>query len=176
MPTNSRLHGRSGEVPPGLDDVDLALLRALQADARTTQAALGQAVGLTGPSVYARIRRLERDGVIRGYTTLVDPQAVGQDLVAFVRVGTQAGPGEQQPFESFVLAEDQIVECYDVDGEDSYILKVRTASPQTLRDLLARLRAIPGVTRSVTSIALAGVKDLTRTGHVTGPGDPGEPS
>ena len=161
-------------MPTALDEVDLKLLRALQANARATQAALGQAVGLTGPSVYARIRRLEREGIIRGYTALVAPEAVQQDLVAFIRVGTRAGPGERQPFESFVLAEDEIAECYDVDGEDSYILKVRTASPQTLRDLLARLRAIHGVCRSVTSIALADVKDLTRTGHVPPP-DPGQP-
>ena len=137
-----------------VDETDLAILRLLQTDGRATHAAIGKAVGLTGPSVYARIKRLERDGIIRGYTALIDPAALDQGLVAIVRVSLKASADEQEPFESIVGADPQVLECHDVDGEDSYILKVRTASPQTLRRLLADLHGIPGVTRTVSSIAL----------------------
>ncbi|MGW1196709.1 Lrp/AsnC family transcriptional regulator [Streptomyces sp. NPDC002536] len=156
-----------------MDDIDVQILRILQADGRATHAAIGKAVGLTGPSVYSRIRRMERDGVIRGYTTLIDPRALEQDLVAHMRVGTHADENEQQPFERFVHDEPQILECHDVDGEDSYVLKIRTATPQSLRRLLARIRAIPGVTRTVTSIALETIKEPTASAHLTAPQQPG---
>ncbi|GAA4631725.1 Lrp/AsnC family transcriptional regulator [Actinoallomurus vinaceus] len=151
-----------------VDETDLAILRLLQTDGRATHAAIGKAVGLTGPSVYARIKRMERDGIIRGYTALIDPAALDQGLVAIVRVSLKASADEQEPFESIIGADPQVLECHDVDGEDSYILKVRTASPQTLRRLLADLRGVPGVTRTVSSIALETVKDVTATA-VLGP-------
>lgn len=155
-------------VNESVDETDLAILRILQANGRATHAAIGKAVGMTGPSVYARIKRMERAGTIRGYTALVDPAALGQGLVAIVRVGVSASADEQEPFESIVRADPQVLECHDVDGEDSYVLKVRTASPRSLRRLLADLRAIPGVTRTVSSIALETVKDVTATA-VVGP-------
>ena len=146
-----------------IDELDLAVLRMLQTDGRATYASMGKAVGLSGPSVHARVRRMERDGIIRGFTALIDPAALGQELVAIVRVTVAASAAEQEPFESVVLGEEQVLECHDVDGEDSYILKVRTDSARSLRRLLAGLRSVPGVTRTVTSIALETVKDITAT-------------
>lgn len=158
--------------PGPLDEVDRRILRILQADGRATHAAVGKAVGLTGPSVYSRIRRMERDGVIRGYTALLDPRALNQELVAHMRVGTQAGAGEQEPFETFVRDEPQVLECHDVDGEDSYVLKIRTASPQSLRRLLARIRSLPGVTRTVTSISLETIKEPAASAYLSHPEPP----
>lgn len=156
-----------------LDEVDLQLLTLLQEDGRMTHAALGKAVGLTGPSVYARVKRLENEGVIRGYSAIVEPKSVGQGLVSFIRVGTAASPDEQEPFESYVRDSGAIVECHDVDGEDSYILKARTGSPEELRDLLAEIRALPGVTRTVSSIVLLTVKEIRGGAHLAEPGLPG---
>jgi len=74
-----------------------------------------------------------------------------------------------QRFEQFVLGEEQILECHDVTGEDSYILKVRTDSPLTLRGLLAKLRMLAGVTHTVTSIVLTTVKEENVRGpHLAG--------
>ncbi|HEX2915125.1 MAG TPA: Lrp/AsnC family transcriptional regulator [Chloroflexia bacterium] len=142
-----------------LDEVDLKILELLQENGRLSHTAIGNQIGLTGPSVYSRVQRLERDGVIKGYAALLDAEKVGRGLAAFVRVGTLASADIDSPFEQFVLNEPQIIECHDVDGEDSYILKVRTSSPQTLRTLLARLRSIPGVTRTITSISLITIKE-----------------
>lgn len=142
-----------------LDDIDLKILELLQDDGRLSHAAIGKVIDMTGPAVYARVQRLEREGVIKGYAVLLDPEKVERPLAAFVRVGTAANADFDSPFEQFVRGEPEIIECHDVDGEDSYILKVRTASPRSLRDLLARIRSIPGVTRTITSISLITIKE-----------------
>ncbi len=152
-----------------LDAIDLKILQILQEDGRQSLAALGKAVDLTGPSVYARLQRMEREGVIRGYTALLNPERLGQGLVAFIRVTTHASADENQIFEQFVVGEPQILECHDIDGEDSYMLKVRTSSPQALRELLSRIRGVPSVTRTLTSIALFTIKDNGSSVHLGAP-------
>ncbi len=142
-----------------LDDIDLKILGMLLEDGRESHTAIGKEIGISGPSVYARIQRLEREGIIRGYSALIDPEKIGRGLVAFVRVRTQAPADTDGLFEKYALEEPQILECFDVDGEDSYILKVRTSSPKSLRDLLAQIRSLPGVTQTITSIALITIKE-----------------
>ncbi|BCX04740.1 MAG: AsnC family transcriptional regulator [Candidatus Roseilinea sp.] len=153
-----------------LDDIDIKILQLLQSNGRLTHAAIGKSVGLTGPSVYARVQRLEQAGVIRGYAAALDPSKIGQGFVAFIRVTTSAVPARKgdETFERFVHREPRIVECYSVDGEDSYLLKVRTDSPRGLQDLLNRLRAIKNVSRTVTTIALETIKEAGPTGPVDG--------
>jgi Lrp/AsnC family leucine-responsive transcriptional regulator len=142
-----------------LDDIDLNILNLLQQDGRISHTAIGKEIDLSSPSVYARIQRMEREGIIKGYTALLTPEKVGRGLAAFVRVRTQAPSYESDQFERFIREEDQIVECHDVDGEDCYILKIRTASTQSLQNLLATIRSFPGITRTVTTIALETLKE-----------------
>jgi Lrp/AsnC family leucine-responsive transcriptional regulator len=104
---------------------------------------------------------------------LLAPEKLGFGLTAFIRVTMQGTAEQEGNFEQFVRNEAQILECYDVDGEDTYLLKVRTASPQMLRQLLIVLRLISGVTRTITTIALGRVKEelasaalLTKTAEV----------
>lgn len=146
-----------------LDDIDLRILDWLRKDGRASHAAIGRELGMTGPAVYARVSRLEQAGLIRGYTARVDPRATGRTLLAFVRVSTRPHPEEYDAFEAFVIAEPRVMECHDVDGEDSYILKVRCASPEDLRALVVAIRSIPQVIRTVTSIALMTLKDPEAT-------------
>jgi Lrp/AsnC family transcriptional regulator, leucine-responsive regulatory protein len=144
-----------------LDDKDFEILNILQRDARASHVAIGKEIGLTGPSVYSRIQRLEKTGVILGYTTQIDGEKVRQGLVAFVRlsVKTAALTGDEEDFTEYVLQEPNIIDCFDVDGEDSYILKVRAESPQHLRLIVAGIRAQPAVVSTITSIALLQIKD-----------------
>jgi DNA-binding Lrp family transcriptional regulator len=108
--------------------------------------------------------------VIRGYVAALDPDKIGQGFVAFIRVSTSAVPAGKgdDAFERFVHREPCILECYSVDGEDSYLLKVRTDSPRGLQNLLNRLRAIRNVSRTVTTIALAVVKEAGPAGPIDG--------
>lgn len=156
-----------------LDGTDLDLLRLLQEDGRATQAHLGKAVGLSGPSVFARIKRMEKAGVITGYTAVVDAASVEQGLTAFIRVVTVAAASEQDDFENFVLASPLVHECHDVDGEDSYLLKVKVSGPIELRGLLADIRSIEHVARTVSTIALETVKEHSAGAHLATVGAPG---
>jgi len=142
-----------------LDDIDLKILDLLLQDGRIAHTAIGKQTDLSGPSVYARIQRMEREGIIKGYAVLLAPEKVGRGLAAFVRVRTQTPEYESAVFERFIQEGEQIVECHDVDGEDCYLLKVRTASTQSLPKLLATIRSFPGITRTVTTIALETLKE-----------------
>ena len=142
-----------------LDDIDLKILNLLLSDGRMSHTAIGKETDLSGSSVYARVQRLEREGIIRGYAALLVPEKVGRGLAAFVRIRTQTPGYNDEAFESFIRQEEQIVECHDIDGEDCYILKVRTASTQSLQKLLTTIRSFPGITRTVTTIALETLKE-----------------
>src|SRR5713226_1707830 len=141
-----------------LDDIDLKILDLLLQDGRISHTAIGKETDLSGPSVYARVQRMEREGIIKGYTALLAPEKVGRGLAAFVRIRTQTPGYDSDGFERF-KEEEQILECHDVDGEDCYILKVRTASTQSLQKLLATIRSFTGITRTVTTIALETLKE-----------------
>jgi Lrp/AsnC family leucine-responsive transcriptional regulator len=142
-----------------LDEIELKLLELLQHNGRTPHTTLGRAVGLAPASVHARVQQLEQAGVIKGYMALIDPEKLGTQIVAFIHVSTQPNVSEYTLFERFVGEEASIVECHDVTGDDTYILKVQTDSLDGLRDLLARIRTLPPVTRTSTAISLARVKD-----------------
>lgn len=142
-----------------MDAIDDQILDLLQRDARTTQQELARKVGLSQPSVADRIRKLEEAGVITGYVARVNPRKLGKDITAFIGVGIE----HPRYFESFakkVLDNPEVLECHRVVGQDSYLLKVRTANTESLdRLLVGELRTIAGVTRTHTTIVLASVKE-----------------
>jgi Lrp/AsnC family leucine-responsive transcriptional regulator len=142
-----------------MDAVDLEILSLIQNDARVAHASVGGKVGLTAPAVHARIKRLEREGIIQGYLTAINPAAVNQALLAFVRVTNSASGATEKAFDDFVRQEPNILECHDTSGEDSYLLKIRTDSAASLRALLGRIRDFPDVERTVTSISLCTIKE-----------------
>ena len=141
-----------------LDPIDLKILALLEKDARLSNQAIGEAVGLTSSSVFERVKKLEKKGVIRGYTALIDPAAVGRPITAFIRlmVGAQRGT---RSVTDLCRDEPEVMECHHVAGEDCYILKVRTDTPQGLEKLLERLRREPEIQRSVTAIVFSTAKE-----------------
>ena len=76
-----------------LDPIDLKILALLEKNARLSNQAIGEAVGLTSSSVFERVKKLEKKGVIRGYAAVIDPAAVGRPITAFIRlmIGAQRG-------------------------------------------------------------------------------------
>jgi len=138
-----------------LDDLDRAILAALRRDARTSHAAIGREVNLTGPAVLARVRRLEEAGHIKGYRAMVSEDG----LRAVVRVVTRPLPSGEAEFEAFVVSEPRITHCFDVDGEDTMIMIVQCADAADLRNLVVTLRSMPVVMRTVTNIAMAVIKE-----------------
>ena len=144
-----------------LDELDHRLVDLLQRDGRATQLELSRAVGLSQPAVAERIRKLEERGVITGYTARVDASKLGKDITAFIGVSVEH-PKYFEGFAKKVLALPDILECHRVAGQDSYILKVKTANTKTLDSLLVEtLRTIAGVTRTQTTIVLSSIKEDT---------------
>ena len=133
------------------DETDRVIVRQLLEDGRTSYTDLAKATGLSVSAVHQRVRRLGERGVVTGYTAVVDPTAAGLPLTAFVSI-TPTDPAaiDDAPDR---LAHLQAVEaCHSVAGEESYILKVRVASPLALEALLAEIRSAAGVSTRTTVV------------------------
>ena len=145
-------------MPTTLDDTDRKILDLLQREARITNAAIAAEVGMTAPSVFERIRKLEQRQVIRGYTVTVDPAALGKTLTAFVRLTVAYDERHAAGVEA-MRRDPDVLECYSVAGEDCFILKTKVCDPGELEALINRIRRQMTVLRSVTMIALSAVKE-----------------
>ncbi|HTP11606.1 MAG TPA: Lrp/AsnC family transcriptional regulator [Anaerolineae bacterium] len=141
-----------------LDDIDRQILDLLQRDARITNAAIAAEVGLTAPSVFERVRKLEQREVIQGYTINIDPAALGKPMTAFIRL-TAAFDDRYDAGVKAVSEDPDVLECYNVAGEDCLVLKIKCGSPSDLERLLGRIRSRLTVQRSVTMIALRALKE-----------------
>ncbi len=145
------------------DKFDLAILRELQANGRISNADLARRVHLSPPAVHARVRRLERDGVIRQYTALLDGEKVGYDMLCFVHLCLERHqPQQYQEVREALERMPQVLECYHVTGEYDYLLKVVIRNRKDLdRFVVEQLTPVPGIARVHTSIALNEVKSTT---------------
>ncbi|MCL4368399.1 MAG: Lrp/AsnC family transcriptional regulator [Actinobacteria bacterium] len=141
-----------------VDEIDRKILALLQRDGRMTNAAVGAEVGLTAPSVFERIRKLEQRGVIRGYSAIVDAAALGKTLTALIRLTVQADERYDRGLRA--IADDtDVLEMYNVAGEDCLVIKTKVAGPADLEALIRRIRSMITVQRSVTMIALSTLKE-----------------
>lgn len=145
-------------MPTPLDDTDRRILDLLQRDARLTNAAIAAEVGLTAPSVFERIRKLEGRGVISNYTITIDPNAVGKMMTAFIRFSAEFDDKYKSGAEA-VSSDPDVLEFYNVAGEDCFVVKTRVSNPGELEALLNRIRSHMTVQRSVTMIALSALKE-----------------
>ncbi|MQA34615.1 Lrp/AsnC family transcriptional regulator [Modestobacter roseus] len=132
-------------------DVDRALLSALARDGRASYTDLAERVGLSVSAVHQRVRRLEQRGLITGYGAHLDAKLLGLPLTAFVSITPiEAAQPDDAPARLAHL--DAIEECHSVAGVESYILKVRVASPDALEALLQQIRAVANVTTRTTVV------------------------
>jgi Lrp/AsnC family transcriptional regulator, leucine-responsive regulatory protein len=142
-----------------LDAIDRRLLDILQKDGRTSNADLARAVKMAPSAVFERVRRLERDGVIKGYGAQLDPRALECSLLAFVLVRTDERTGENIAGAELARVP-EVLEVHHVAGQDSYLAKVRVRDPESLGRLLReRFGAIPGVRSTMSTIALETLKE-----------------
>ena len=146
-----------------IDKIDRQIVSLLQADARLSNAALAEKVGLTTSTVHERVKKLEKKGIIKGYVAVVDAEALGKPIMAFIHLTVGSVSTNYLEAKNSVLSicqqEPDVLECHTVAGEDCYILKVRAASPKALETLIERIRCQATVNRSVTSIVLSTLKE-----------------
>ncbi len=137
-----------------IDVIDRQILEALLSKGRSTFAELAAQVGLTAPTVHDRVRKLERTGIIEGYSASVSPSTLGYHISAFVGI-TTTGSVPSREYEGRLAGISEIQECYSVAGEETYMARVITKNPRTLELLLQRIRDIPGTLRTKTTVVLS---------------------
>ncbi|NOX61992.1 MAG: Lrp/AsnC family transcriptional regulator [Chloroflexi bacterium] len=146
-----------------IDEIDQRILQILQKDGRMRNAQIAQRISLSPPATHARIKRLEEQGLIRGYVALVDRERAGFDLLCFVRVSLEKHQtGVVQSFREAVTQMPEVMECHFITGDFDYLLKVVVRNRQDLERFLMRsLTPLPGVARVYTSVVLSEVKATT---------------
>ena len=137
-----------------MDATDRLILGLLAANGRISYAELARQVGLSGPATHERVAKLEASGIIRGYTTLLTPEAVGLGVTAFIGI-VQAADSEIDDIVTDVSGIPEVESCYFLAGAESFLLKVRVASITELEHLIVRLNRITGIAATRTTIALS---------------------
>ncbi|GAA2270930.1 Lrp/AsnC family transcriptional regulator [Nonomuraea roseoviolacea subsp. roseoviolacea] len=134
-----------------MEEIDRRIVTLLAKDGRMSFTDLARETGLSVSAVHQRVRRLEKRGVVRGYTAVIDHDAIGLPLTAFVSIKPidPAAPDDAPDRLAHLTA---IEACHSVAGDESYILKVRVASPVALEDLLQQIRAAANVSTRTTVV------------------------
>ncbi len=144
-----------------LSTIDKKILRELQKDGRITFSELAKRVGLSTSPCLERVRRMERDGVISGYTTLLNPHFLDADLIVFVQI--RLTRTSQDIFERFKKAAtklDEVQECYLISGNFDYLIKARVSDMDSYRKFLGTtLLTLPDVQESTSYVVMELVKE-----------------
>lgn len=147
--------------PKPLSRIDANILRELQTDGRITYAELARRVGLTTTPCMERVKRMEREGVIQGYTALLNPLYLEAELAVFVQI--RLSRTSQDIFEQFkeaAVALPEVQECYLVSGNFDYLIKARVAEMSAYREFLGEtLLTLPGVQESTSYVVMEQVKE-----------------
>ena len=146
-----------------LDPTDLRLLDHLQTDARITNVALAESASLSPAPCLRRVRDLEAAGVIRGYATLLDPEALGLHVSAFIQISLEKQVvNALRNFEETIAGYPEVMECYLMTGDSDYLLRIVAHDLKGLQSLIVdRLARLPNVANIRSSIALKQVKYKT---------------
>ena len=146
-------------TPAMLDEVDRAILAALQSNARTSNAEMARRIGMAPSAILQRVRKLEENGFIQGYTARLNAKALGFGLVAFIMVQTRENASSVDTA-GMLSALPEVLEVHRVVGEDCFIVKVRVRDTDHLAELLEhRIQQIPSIASTRTTIVVKTVKD-----------------
>ncbi len=144
-----------------IDETDARILNLLQSSGRIKRTDIAARVGLSMTTVSQRMRRLERDGFIRGYFAVVNPRDLGFDITAFIRVSVDTSANYQSLIEH-VCGCSEVLEAHSITGEGSHILKVRSHNTESLEVLLSSIQSWPGVTGTTSSIVMSTYKETSQ--------------
>ncbi|MCI8742565.1 MAG: Lrp/AsnC family transcriptional regulator [Lachnospiraceae bacterium] len=121
-----------------MDDIDRRILKLLQANARTSLKTIAESTFLSSPAVSARIEKMEKDGIIRGYHAEVDPMKLGYHILAFINLDVV--PEDKPKFYAYAESIPNVLECSCVTGEYSMVLKVAFQSTMELDLFIGQLQ------------------------------------
>lgn len=137
-----------------LDDIDEQILDLLRANARRTYGDIGARVGLSAPAVKRRVDRLEASGVIRGYTTVIDPAADGERLEAFTELRFN-GSTRVGDIEGIAIDVPEVRAVFHIAGDPDALAWIRVKDVQDLKRVIDRLRSTENVTGTKTMMVLS---------------------
>jgi len=145
-----------------LDQIDLQILEQLQDAGRLTNVELAQSVGLTAPPCLRRMRALEDNGIITAYHATIDPAKMGFTITVFAMVSLKSqAESDLQAFEDHVQKLPEVRECYMLNGEIDFMLKVVAKNLQQFQKFLtSELTAAPNVASVKTSLTIRSAKNL----------------
>lgn len=151
-------------MPVKLDSVDKKIINLLQENGRMANNEIAKRVGLTTTPTLERIKRLEREGVIKGYTAWIDREAVGKGLTVFCSIKLSVHQlGNMEEFSSHIAGVPEILACYNTTGEYDYLLHVVVKDTSDYEHFLrTKLTRIPGVEQIYTGIVLSVVKEQSK--------------
>jgi Lrp/AsnC family leucine-responsive transcriptional regulator len=143
-----------------IDRFDIQILRELSRDGRISLQDLSERIGLSTTPTARRVRRLEKDGIITGYSALIDETALGFDVSVFVSVQLERQVDDALArFEAAVREFPEVVDCWLMTGDRDYLLRIATTGLKEFEEfLVGRLTRVPGVASIQSSIPLRRVK------------------
>lgn len=141
-----------------MDNIDIKILNLLKQNARMSASEIGEKINLSVSAVLERIKKLEKSGIIKQYTLILDPKLINQDVSAFISIGLDH-PKYNESFIESVLDHKQIAECHYITGDSDFLLKVVIDSTASLGKVLNDIKSIRGVSRTRTLVVLSTVKN-----------------
>lgn len=147
----------------GLDKTDVQILALLQQNARLTNKEIADAIHKSVTPVYERIKRLERDGFIRGYKTLLDRNKIGRTLLAITNVQLKEHAQDMlKSFETEIIKFSEVMECYNMTGVYDYLLKIVVKDMNGYQDfIMNRLARLPNIHQVQSSFIMTEIKNDT---------------
>lgn len=140
-----------------LDDTDRSILNMLQEDARRSFKDIAKEANVSEATVFVRVRKLLKNGVIKSFKAIVDPRLVGKETLAFVML--KVNPNVYTKVLPILMQMDEIYEIYDVTGAYYAILKIRTRSTEDLAAIIDKIGMIEGITGTETAVVLRSIKE-----------------
>lgn len=141
-----------------MKELDRQICALLQVNARLSLSEIAEAVGSSVPTVSEHVKKLEADGIIREYTTVLDAVGLGLDVTAFIFVDFDSSV-HYDAFRRQCRSRREILECHAVTGTASHLLKIRVRTTSALEQLLSAIQQWKGVSKTLTNVVLSTHKE-----------------
>lgn len=154
-----------------MDHIDEQILMMLQKNARTPLKVIAEKVFLSSPAVAARISRLEKDGIIKGYHTEINWFKLGYHITAFINLEVE--PNQKPEFYPFIKACPNVIECSCVTGHYAMLLKVCFSTTMELDTFIGQIQRFGRISTQIvfsTAVEHRGIQEITRTDEPEQPG------
>ena len=141
-----------------MDNTDIKILNCLSENARMSSSMIGERINMSVSAVIERIKKLEQSGIIKSYTCILNPEALGKEMVVFIFVNLEH-PRYNDLFIESAKKNREIIECYMITGDYDFLIKVITDSTKSLERILDNIKRIKGVSLTRTLVVLRSPKE-----------------